>query len=375
MTALDAFLPRAPDWRLDWDGLDAAFPWIRRLRGCPQDPVHHAEGDVWIHTRMVAEALAGLPEWRGLAELDRLATFAAVLLHDVAKPDCTRTEGDGRITARGHSRRGAVMARAILWRLGLPFGTREQAVAIIARHQIPFFLVDRPDARRLALEASLTTGCAPLALVAEADARGRIAADRPRLLDAIALFRDYAAELGCLDRPFPFPSDHTRFTYFRDPEGRAPDLPAYDDRVGEAVLMSGLPGAGKDTWIAGNAAGRPVVSLDALRRTLGVAPEAPQGPVIAAARAAAREHLRARRPFVWNATNLSRSLRDGLAGLCTDYRARLRMVYVEAPEPVLRARNQSRPEPVPEAAIERMLRRWEIPDLTECHALATVITG
>ena len=80
--------PQPPDWRVDWETLDATFPWVRNLRGCPQDPIRHAEGDVWTHVRMVCEAMAGLEAWRALPELERKLLFTAALLHDVAKPAC-----------------------------------------------------------------------------------------------------------------------------------------------------------------------------------------------------------------------------------------------------------------------------------------------
>src|SRR3954471_8783780 len=92
--------PAPPVWRVAWDELDRGYPWVRNLAGCPQDPVYHAEGDVWVHTRMACEALAGLAAWRALPEEERRVLFAAALLHDVAKPECTRTGPDGRLTAR-----------------------------------------------------------------------------------------------------------------------------------------------------------------------------------------------------------------------------------------------------------------------------------
>src|SRR5947209_7885476 len=128
MTDLFAFCPTAPDWRVPWDEMDREYPFVRALAGCPQDPVHHAEGDVWIHTRMVCQALAGLPAWRELPHQEREIVFAAALLHDVAKPECTRTEPGGRISSRGHSRRGAILARQLLWRMDTPFALREQVV-------------------------------------------------------------------------------------------------------------------------------------------------------------------------------------------------------------------------------------------------------
>ena len=69
-------------------------------------------------------------------------------------------------------------------------------------------------------------------------------------------------------------------------------------------MLSGLPGAGKDTLATGRYVALPQVSLDALRVETGAGPTGNQGRVIDLARQRAREHLRTGEPFVYNATNL-----------------------------------------------------------------------
>jgi predicted kinase len=368
---LDA-CPGPPDYRVPWEELDREYEWVRNLAGCPQDPIHHAEGDVWIHTRLVCEALVALPAWRALPEVERRVLFAASVLHDVAKPECTREEPDGRITSRGHSRRGAVVARRLLWRLGVAFALRERVAGMIRYHQAPYFLIEREDSRRLALEISLSARCDHLAILAEADVRGRVCADQQRLLDNVALFREYVREQGCLAGPYEFPSEQTRFLYFRQ-EGRHPEVLAHADFRGEVVMMSGLPGSGKDYWTRNNLPDWPVIALDDLREELDVAPTESQGEVINLARARAREYLRKGQPFVWNATNLSRQLRSGCVNLFANYGARVRVVYVEVPPAVLFPQNRQRPAPVPEKVIERILDRWEVPDRTEAHQVDLLV--
>src|SRR5262249_33554897 len=90
MNELLHYCPRPRTWPLDWPALHDAYAWIRDLDGCPQDPISHAEGNAGILPRMVCEALAELSAWRNLPADERAVVFLATLLHDVAKPACTR---------------------------------------------------------------------------------------------------------------------------------------------------------------------------------------------------------------------------------------------------------------------------------------------
>lgn len=360
-------VPIAPDYRVDWQALHENYEWVRTLQGVPQDPEFHAEGDVWIHTRMVLEALTELGAWRALPAEDRAIVFYAALLHDVSKPACTRHEGE-RITSKGHSARGEVEARVILWRLGAPFAVREQVARLVQVHQIPFFAIDRAQSRDLVVRVSQVVRCDLLALVTEADARGRLCRDQAKLIDNVELFRELCREHGCFDQPFAFASPHARFEYFRHP-GRDPSYAAHDETEFEVTLMSGLPAAGKDTWLSRHAGDLPVVSLDSLRAELSVDAEEHQGGIVAAAKERARKLLRTRTAFAWNATNLSRRIRTPLVGLFADYGARVRIVHCEANPEQIDARNRARQKPVPARALTNMLERWQTADVTECTEL------
>jgi predicted kinase len=373
MTPFAELVPDGDQLVIDWPVIEESFDWFARLRACPQDPWFHAEGDVNIHTRMVCEALIADPRWRELDAEARASVFWAALLHDVAKPDCTRREPGGRVVSPGHSRRGQIMARRILWRLGATFSQREQICHMITHHQVPFYLLEREQPERRVHLISLQTRCDLLALLADADARGRVCSDRARLIDNVELFRELCRDHQCYDAPKRFASAHSRFLYFRKSE-RAPDYEAFDDWPGQAVLMSGLPATGKDTWLSANPSGAEIISLDDLRAELGVHADEKQGKVVAAARERARRALRVQRPIVWNATNVSRAIRSSLIDLVASYRAKVTIVYLETGRSELERRNCSRMRPVPERALSRMLDRWEVPDLTECHALTVAIT-
>jgi hypothetical protein len=108
MTLWSSCCPEPPHWRIDWQGVQQTFPEIGALVGCPQDVRHHAEGDVWTHTRLACESLAAMPGFRARAAPDRAILFVAVLLHDLAKPATTRVEPDGTITSPFHGPKGAI---------------------------------------------------------------------------------------------------------------------------------------------------------------------------------------------------------------------------------------------------------------------------
>jgi predicted kinase len=161
-------------------------------------------------------------------------------------------------------------------------------------------------------------------------------------------------------------SDHARFLFFRNAH-RHPDTPVQEHFRAEVVLLSGPPGVGKDTWLRQHLSGWPVISLDALRGELDIDPADEQGRVVNQAREQARQYLRQGQSFVWNATNVSRQVRGQCIQLFADYHARIRIVYVQAPEKRLLCQNRQRPVPVPQAVLERLLDRWEVPDRTEAH--------
>ena len=344
-------------------------PWVTAMAETPQSPIYHGEGDVLAHTRMVCDALVSSPGWDALEPATRRELWLAAVLHDVGKPATTRFE-DGRWTAPGHARRGAIIARRLLWAAGVEPRTRERICALVRHHMAPYHLVGRSAAVRRCLEIALEAGCDRQHRLTRADALGRIAPDLDALVLDVDLFAEFAAELGCLDAPYPFASDHARFTYFTRSD-RDPAYAAYDDTRSRVVVLSGLPGAGKDLWISRHGDGRPVISLDDLRRERGVkrGDTTAEGHLIQDAREQARVHLRAGEPFIWNATNLSAQLRGQTIALCADYDAHVTIVAVEAAADDLDRRNRDREHPVPWSAIERMLDRWEAPTISECHAL------
>ncbi|MBQ0917045.1 AAA family ATPase [Hydrogenophaga aromaticivorans] len=354
----------------------AAFPQLELAKTTPQSPVYHAEGDVWTHTVMVVEALLADPAYARLTRTEQENVFLAALLHDVSKCRTTVIDPDtGAIGQPGHSRKGAIDARIALWDAGMPFAQREEVCRLIAVHQVAFYVM--ADSRRgkspeyQVRELSWQVSLPLLAMLAEADMRGRICPDQQKVLDSIELFRELAREEGCYGQPRPFADAHTRVSYFRGADVH-PDYPLFQEPGPKVTVMSGLPASGKDTWVAENRKGLPVVSFDDARAELGLAHGKNDGMAAHHAIDKAKDLLRRKAAFVWNATHLSAQMRQKTLDLLFAYGAEVDLMYLEQPRATLLRRNSRRDSTLTNKALQGMLHRWEVPLPTEAH---TVVCG
>ncbi len=378
MTKLKSLLPSClavTEPSIDWDGIESDFSeLISPLRETQQDRVWHGEGDVWTHTKMVVETLSPFPAWQSLHEESRIRLFLAALLHDIGKPATSRLE-DGHIISPTHAKIGAQDARIFLWeKLGLNTDPllirfREEIVSLVRRHSLPFHFMERTDPLRAVVEFSMLGKNGELAILCESDFRGRLGNDQNNSLERIEMFRMFAEENGILNNVFPFASNHSAFGYFSE-KLKHPAEMLYDDTWGEVVLLSGLPASGKDTLAKKRFSDRPVVSLDVWRKRLKIDWSEDQNPVAEAAHKEAVGYLRQKIPFVWNATFLRKDFRQSVIRLCANYGAKVRIIWLEASLTELRRRNAARPEPINDAAYDKLFRRMEPPTVLEAEALA-----
>lgn len=174
---------RGLDWLQKLGALDQLFPEIAALRGVPQDPEWHPEGDVFVHTLLVANRARELVD--ELPYPKQVTVMLAAVAHDFGKPATTQFL-EGRLRSRGHEEAGVAPTESFLARLKIHsldgYDVRAQVIALVRDHLKPGeFFKKRNEVgdgafRRLARKCELDL----LYRVAKADSLGRNREDDPR---------------------------------------------------------------------------------------------------------------------------------------------------------------------------------------------------
>lgn len=108
---------------LEETGWIVHFPEVAALRGCPQDPEWHPEGDVFTHTQHCCDALVRQPVWQDAPPAKRRILMFGVLAHDFGKPATTAqsmVRGRLRWRSLGHEAAGGPVADNFFKRIGAP---------------------------------------------------------------------------------------------------------------------------------------------------------------------------------------------------------------------------------------------------------------
>ena len=150
--------------------LDVWFPEVKALIGVEQNPVYHAEGDVWKHTMMVLDAAAAL---RSRAK-SPFCFMLSALTHDFGKAVCSQ-ETDGVIHAYSHETDGIPLVEAFVRRLTWETKVLEYTVNMTGLHMKPNTAANVGSRKKVTnrmFDRSVEPG--DLVLLALADDRGRI---------------------------------------------------------------------------------------------------------------------------------------------------------------------------------------------------------
>jgi putative nucleotidyltransferase with HDIG domain len=347
----------------DFQSIVEEFKIIKDLEKIPQNPKYHGEGNVYIHTRNVCKELLLLSEWQELTDKEKVVLYLAALFHDIGKVSCTKIEA-GEIVSPKHSLKGAKAFREMAYKeysqtFIIDFQTREQIVALIKYHGLPLNFMDKDNIEYTLIKTSECLDMKLLYLLSKADLFGRECLDKEELLNKIEYFKDYSIELKCYYSKKKFKSAYTRFKYFNS-LNMWPDDEVFDITTFEVIVLAGLPLAGKDTYIKENLTHMNIISLDDIREEFKVSPRADSSKIAMIAKERAKEYLRVKQSFVWNATNIIYDTRKKLCDLFSAYGAKVKFIYIEVPYKELISRNRIRSRSVPVKVLNNMIHKLEM---------------
>ncbi|MDD2366194.1 MAG: HD domain-containing protein [Desulfuromonadaceae bacterium] len=117
----DIWKERMRQWLENGD-FDIILPEVAALRGVPQPPEFHPEGDAFVHTMQAVAEVDDMEDER---------IFWGVILHDIGKKFTTEFV-NGRWRSHGHPEAGAKLVYEILVRLGVETITED--VAWLVKH-------------------------------------------------------------------------------------------------------------------------------------------------------------------------------------------------------------------------------------------------
>ena len=163
-------------WLRELGAVKQLFPELESLIDVEQDKEWHPEGDVFVHTQLVADRAHELID--DLPYAKQVTVMLAAVAHDFGKPATTEfLEGHWR--SRGHEEAGAAPTERFLSRLNIHtldgYDVRAQVIALVREHLKPGEFYKKRDEvgdgafRRLARKCELDL----LYRVAKADSLGR----------------------------------------------------------------------------------------------------------------------------------------------------------------------------------------------------------
>lgn len=177
--------------------MEKLSPWFEELEaliGIEQNPVYHAEGDVWTHSMMVVDAAAKL---RKEAD-DAYTLMLSALCHDFGKAVCTEVI-DGKIHAYQHETKGQPLVESFMRRLTNEAKLIRNVVNLSFLHMKPNILA-ACKASVKSTNRMYDSAHEPMSLLclALADSRGQICTvpngtNEAYLYERLALYREYMA--------------------------------------------------------------------------------------------------------------------------------------------------------------------------------------
>ena len=331
--------------KINWEFVNT-IPEIKALIGCQQNTDWHQEGDAYNHTKLVVQEMEKIiAENKINAPAVQTTLLAAALLHDIGKPPTTYyNEDEGQWKTQDHGLAGDKIVRRLFF--DEPDVFKREAIAFMVRnHMTLHYIYGWSDKYKKKL-IKLSYGHAPLQYMMWlnlADSHGSISypeneTEEQERIDLIAKMVDtldirWNPYLEYMDRV-------TRYNELNNLNLNVSDIDQTTELF-DVIIMCGLAGSGKSTFIKDNYPKLPVISRDVMRYEMGLT-SSPDEKIIARPDQEKKitkmmndriiELCKAGQSFVIDNMNLRYIYRQAVLKMVLPYNARITLAYVEAPD-------------------------------------------
>lgn len=255
-----------------WNNIEK-IPEFEKLKKCEQNPKWHSEGDAFKHTKLVCkyavEHVCTMARYKdpehGMYNIsksfdeyetcylepsvydDALVFLTAALFHDIGKGVTTAKGKDGNWHSYNHEFEGEKITRQILWNLNTKF--REDVCALVKYHMIPLNLFDRKNYLEEIVRLSYDIPSWELLIeLKKCDLEGSIQKDEVLKERDRKILNEVASIAIEIDR-YQSRSTYKTSVFADRIRGSQYFLDKTYKKPLELIVMIGLPGAGKDTFI------------------------------------------------------------------------------------------------------------------------------
>ena len=411
------------NWEYIW-----SIPEFAKLEKCEQNPRWHSEGNVKNHVLLVCKNAINYVNKNLIEEsLDEHCTFnvgftpkeyetyylspsifhealmllTAALFHDIGKGVTTAKGKDGNWHSYGHEYEGDKITRYLLWEEGVLF--RENVCSLVKYHMDPLNLYNRKDYIEQMIKMAYNIPSWKLLLALKrCDLEGSIQKDEilkerdRRILNELEFI---AKQIGY----YKHVSGYVPNVFYDRIRGSEYYLQKSQKKQIDLILMIGIPGAGKDTFINNkliisnkeeekdiflaniDRVSKPtypsllsvkkknavVLSRDVIRVELGFCKE---GEKVVCSRKQEEdvnkefkrqlfESASEGKTIIINNTNLKKEYREEIARLLSNYLLNITYIYVEAEK--FEDNVKRREGEIPEKVMEDIVKKFEWPDFYE----------
>lgn len=370
---------------LNWDYI-WTLPYFCEMDKTEQNPRWHSEGTAKEHTILVVNNMFKQVEGDnfevGYSLHKRRLLILAALFHDVGKPNTTFKGKDDNWHSYGHENVGEKLARRMLWDWDIK--DREFICHLVKYHMSPLFVFKQndPDTAIKRMMSSVDW----------------VSLERLKMCDLLGAIQDPEFSTKEQDkqiieafgkRCFDIDYDKKFTTSMVDQLGVG-EFSLCDDDVsiknfrvkekkGTLHVMIGLPGSGKNTYLAEKIATSEIpasaliLSRDDIRVELGfctedekiVGTDAQEKAVTKLFNERLNEAIKVGRDIVVNNINLSEKRRKALKNQCPNYE----VVYWYVEAPTLSDNLRRREGQIEGKVFDNMISNFDFPQLFECNIL------